>query len=107
VSGVRISGITDATIGNSLIALTVTAIADCRMVAAEPSVVMTMICAGPAQTEMRAMREPADADIGREQQGGEDRGRYRLEALREGAKRAIPFRGIERRQRHGPHNGDQ
>jgi len=52
VSGVRISGITDATIGNSLIALTVTAIADCRMVAPEPSVVMTMICAGPAQTRI-------------------------------------------------------
>ncbi len=31
-------------------ALTLTAIADCRMVAPEPSVDTRMICAGPAQT---------------------------------------------------------
>ncbi|MET4720929.1 hypothetical protein ABIF63_005035 [Bradyrhizobium japonicum] len=46
----RIRGSTETTIGNSRIALTVTAIADWMMVAPEPSVVIRMICAGPAQT---------------------------------------------------------
>ena len=50
VCGVRISGSTDTTIGNSRIALTVTAIAACTAVAPEPSVEIRMICAGPAQT---------------------------------------------------------
>ena len=50
VCGVRISGNTDTTIGNSRIALTVTAIAACTAVAPEPSVEIRMICAGPAQT---------------------------------------------------------
>ena len=50
VCGVRISGNTDTTIGNSRIALTVTAIAACTTVAPEPSVEIRMICAGPAQT---------------------------------------------------------
>ena len=50
VSGVRIIGITETTIGNSRIALTVTAIAACTTVAPEPSVEIRMICAGPAQT---------------------------------------------------------
>ena len=52
VVGVRIIGSTDTTIGNRRTALTVTASADWMMVAPEPSVVMTMICAGPAQTKM-------------------------------------------------------
>ena len=43
-------GSTDTTIGNSLMALTATAIAACTTVAPEPSVVIRMICAGPAQT---------------------------------------------------------
>ena len=50
VSGVRIIGITETTIGNSRIALTVTAIAAWITVAPEPSVEIRMICAGPAQT---------------------------------------------------------
>ncbi len=50
VCGVRIIGSTDTTIGNSLIALTVTAIAACTTVAPEPSVEIRMICAGPAHT---------------------------------------------------------
>src|ERR1700759_3409215 len=52
VVGVRIKGSTDTTIGNSRTALTVTASADWMMGAPEPSVVMTMICAGPAQTKI-------------------------------------------------------
>ena len=51
VFGVFISGSTDTTIGNSRIALTVTAIAACTAVAPEPSVEIRMICAGPAQTK--------------------------------------------------------
>jgi hypothetical protein len=51
VSGVRIIGSTDTTIGNSLIALTVTAMAACTTVAPEPNVEIRMICAGPAQTK--------------------------------------------------------
>ena len=50
VVGVRIIGSTDTTIGNSLMALTVTAIAACTTVAPDPSVEIRMICAGPAQT---------------------------------------------------------
>ncbi len=50
VCGVFSSGSTDTTIGNSRIALTVTAIAACTAVAPEPSVEIKMICAGPAQT---------------------------------------------------------
>ncbi len=50
VCGVRIIGSTETTIGNSLMALTVTAIAACTTVAPEPSVEIRMICAGPAQT---------------------------------------------------------
>ena len=50
VRGVRSIGSTDTTIGNSLIALTVTAITACTTVAPEPSVEIRMICAGPAQT---------------------------------------------------------
>jgi hypothetical protein len=99
VSGVRIKGITEATIGNSLMALTVTAIADWMTVAPEPSVVMTMIWADqdgaqqrPAQAEMRVMRERTDAEIGRKQHGRQDRGRDRFESLPEGAERAVPLR---------------
>ena len=50
VCGVRIIGNTETTIGNSLIALTVTAIAACTTVAPDPSVEIRMICAGPAHT---------------------------------------------------------
>src|SRR5436305_14664275 len=50
VRGVRSIGSTDTTIGNSLIALTVTAIAASTTVAPEPSVEIRMIWAGPAQT---------------------------------------------------------
>jgi hypothetical protein len=48
---VRSIGITATTIGNSRIALTVTAIADCTMVAPDASVEIRMICAGPAHTK--------------------------------------------------------
>ena len=49
--GERTTGKTDTTIGNSRIALSVTAIAACTTVAPEPSVDIRMICAGPAQTK--------------------------------------------------------
>jgi hypothetical protein len=52
VLGVFTSGSTDTTIGNSLMALTVTAIAACTAVAPEPSVEIRMICAGPAHTRI-------------------------------------------------------
>jgi len=51
VPGERTTGNTDTTIGNSLMALSVTAIAACTIVAPEPSVEIRMICAGPAQTK--------------------------------------------------------
>ena len=47
VCGVRISGNTDTTIGNSLMALTVTAIAACTAVAPEPGVEIRMVPPGP------------------------------------------------------------
>ena len=49
VCGVRNNGNTETTIGNSRIALRVTATAACTTVAPEPSVEIRMICAGPAQ----------------------------------------------------------
>ena len=52
VPGDRTIGNTDTTIGNSLIALSVTATAACIAVAPEPSVEIKMICAGPAQTKI-------------------------------------------------------
>ena len=52
VCGDRTIGNTETTIGNSLIALTVTAIAACTTVAPEPSVEIRMICAGPAHTSI-------------------------------------------------------
>jgi hypothetical protein len=52
VVSVRISGKTETTIGNGRTALTVTAIAAYKMVAPDPSVVITMICAGPAHTRI-------------------------------------------------------
>src|SRR5260370_23692938 len=59
VFGVRIIGNTDTTIGNSRIALTVTAIADRTMAAPEPSVEIRIICAGPAHTKAAPARAHA------------------------------------------------
>src|SRR4051794_41803666 len=59
VSAVFIKGSTDTTIGNSRIALTVTATAACTTVAPEPSVEIRMICAGPAHTRAVLARAPA------------------------------------------------
>ena len=50
VFSVRSIGRTETTIGNSRMALTVTAIAVCTAVAPVPSIEIRMICAGPAQT---------------------------------------------------------
>ena len=112
VCGVRIIGSTDTTIGNSRIALTVTAIAACTTVAPEPSVEIRMICAGPgpdqcragqhpSQAEMGVVRQRADAEIGRKQHQSENGRGDRAHAPCERARGALPFWRIERGKRHG------
>ena len=54
----------------------------------------------PAQAEMAVMGQRADAEIGRKQHQRQNRRRNRAHPPCEGAQRALPCHGVERRERH-------